>query len=56
MQGNQYYYKPLNAKTPYYWIVVRSCHYAQQSCAAHVSDLVCSVTLRFTGPDTAQGY
>ena len=43
MQGAQYYYKPLNAKTPYYWIVVRSCHCAQQSCTAQLSNLVCSV-------------
>ena len=28
-QGDQYYYKPLNAKTPYYWVVVRSCHRAR---------------------------
>ena len=25
MQGDQYYYKPLSAKTPYYWIAVRCC-------------------------------
>ena len=25
MQGEQYYYKPLSARTPYNWIVVRYC-------------------------------